>query len=190
MFILRVVTVFFISELLMSCSFLLPSKKVEKNDNWKTFNSVQSVYDKVIPNKTTLSELNNIGFNPYAANNVKVESYLDVRHRFDPLSTGKNIPESVSECLHSYKRCKAYVINIEYEHEKHVGNVLLDLAGFRKEIINDGWGFKAIFIIQDELVVYKIWSGEPKRRSYTDEIKPLGPLQSLDGLITAPKISF
>ena len=185
-----VITYCAIAAFLSGCSFLLPSKKVERNDHWQTFNSIQSVYDEVSPNKTTLPELNHMGFDPYVANNVKIENYLDIRRRFDPLSTGKNIPEPVGECLSLFKRCQAYVVDVDYEYEDRIGNALLDLTGFRREVLKEGWRFQAVFIIKDQLVVYKLWSGEPKRKAYIDEIRPLGPLQSLDDLITGPAISF
>ncbi|WP_157966642.1 hypothetical protein [Fastidiosibacter lacustris] len=168
----------------------MPSKKIERNDQWSSFDSIQQVYDKVTPNKTSVNELKNMGFDPYAANNVKIENYLDTRIRFDPLSTGKNIPAPVAKCLSMFKHCQAYVVNVDYDYEKRIGNVFLDLTSFRRETMKEGWGFQAVFIIQDELVVYKLWSGEPKRKAYIDEIRPLGPLQSLDDLITGAAISF
>ncbi|WP_395946969.1 hypothetical protein [Caedibacter taeniospiralis] len=186
----RIMVAFIATAFLSGCSFLLPSKKIEHNDHWGSFDNIQSVYEKVSPNQTTLDELKKMGFDPYVANNVKIENYLDIRSRFDPLSTGKNIPEVVAECLSMFKRCQAYVVNVDYDYEKRIGNALLDLTGFRKETMKEGWGFQAIFIMQDQLIVYKLWSGEPKRKAYIDEIRPLGPLQSLDDLITGPAISF
>lgn len=180
------ITIVFLS----GCSFLLPSKTTERVDNWQSFNEIQQSYEKVIPNKTTVSELKALGFDPYIANNVKIDSYLDVRIRFDPLSTGKNIPVPVAECLSMFKRCYAYVVNVNYDYEKRVGNAFLDLTGFRREVLKKGWAFQAVFIIQDKTVVYKLWSGEPKKRAYIDEIRPLGPLQSLDDLIIGSTVGF
>ena len=173
-----------------SCSFLLPSRKIEKNAQWDSFEHIQTVYDKVRPNQTNVTTLKNFGFDPYIANNVAIENYLDIRTRFDPLSTGKNIPMPVSECLNIFKRCQAYVVNLDYEYEKRLGNVLLDVAGFKKEILKEGWTFRAVFIIHDDTVVYKLWSGEPKRKAYIEETRPLGPLQGLGDLITVPTIAF
>ena len=185
----RCIIVITIALSLTSCSFLLPSRKVEKNAQWSSFEQIQTVYDKVRPNQTNITTLKDFGFDPYVANNVTIENYLDIRTRFDPLSTGKNIPMPVSECLNIFKRCQAYVVNVDYEYEKRLGNALLDVAGFKKEILQEGWTFQAVFIIHDDTVVYKLWSGEPKRKAYIEEIRPLGPLQSLGDLIAVPIIS-
>ncbi len=183
-------TILSIAGFLVGCSFLLPSKTTERTDNWASFNAIQQSYNKVAPYKTTVSELKQLGFDPYVANNVKIDSYLDIRIRFDPLSTGKNVPDAVAECLSVFKRCHAYVVNVDYDYEKRIGNAFLDLTGFRREVLKQGWAFQAVFIIQDETVVYKLWSGEPKRKAYVDEIRPLGPLQSLDDLIVGPRVTF
>lgn len=175
---------------LVSCSFLLPSRKIEKNAQWDSFEEIQTVYNKVRPNETNVTTLKNFGFDPYVANNVKIENYLNIRTRFDPLSTGKNIPMPVSECLNIFKRCQAYVVNLDYEYEKRLGNALLDVTGFKKEISKEGWAFQAVFIIHDDTVVYKLWSGEPKRKAYIEEIRPLGPLQGLGNLIAIPTIAL
>ena len=84
------------------------------------------------------------------------------------MSTGRNIPVPVIECLSLFKRCQAYVANIDYEYEKRIGNAFLDVTGFRKEVLKEGWVSQAVFIIQDEIAVYKLWSGEPKRKAYID----------------------
>ena len=46
---------------------------------------------------------------------------------------------------------------------QRLGNSSLDVAGFKKEILQEGWTFQAVFIIHDDIIVYKLWSGEPKR---------------------------
>ncbi len=176
--------------LLAGCSFLLPSKETQKNDQWHSFDQVQTLYEKITPDKTTVVQLKQLGFDPYVENNVKIESYLDTRTRFDPFSTGKNIPPTVEKCLKKFDRCYAYVVDVSYDYEKRVGNAFLDLTGFRKEILTTGWSFQAVFVIEEDTVVYKLWSGQPNKKAYVDEIRPLGPLQSLDDFITGPSVGF
>ena len=176
--------------LLVGCSFLLLSKTTIRGDRWNNFKDIEFTYNQVIPKKTSIKDLKKLGFDPYKSSNIVIENYLDIMRRFDLLNTGRNIPEPVAICLTKYDSCQAYVANISYKYDKRVGNALLDLTGFREEVIRTGWNFQAIFIIEDSLVVYKIWSGEPSQNEYIDAISPLGPLQALDDLIMGPLIAL
>jgi len=42
-----------------------------------------------------------------------------------------------------------------------------------------GWQFDALIILQDDLVVYKLWSGKPNILLQEEERSPLGPLQGV-----------
>jgi hypothetical protein len=46
-----------------------------------------------------------------------------------------------------------------------------------------GWNFKALIIIKDDVVTYKLRSGQPNVDRFEKKTKPLGPLQELDGLV-------
>ena len=186
----KFILIFFMLIMFSGCSFLLPSKTTIRNDRWTNFNEVEITYNKVVPKKTSIDDLKKFGFDPYKSSNIKIESYLDIMRRFDLLNTGRNIPEPVGVCLTKFNKCQAYVANISYEYDKRIGNALLDLTGFREEVLREGWTFQAVFIIQDSLVVYKVWSGEPIKSEYIDAISPLGPLQALDDLIMGPMISL
>ncbi|MFZ9034995.1 MAG: hypothetical protein ACO2ZM_02595, partial [Francisellaceae bacterium] len=171
---------------LSACSFLLPTKETYKTDRWHSFEDVYDIYNKIEPGKTDVSMLKHYGFDPYLATNVRIDSYLDIRARFDPLGIDRNVPEPVQHCLLSFNLCKAYIVNVDYSYSKRIGNAFLDIAGFRKETITTGWQFQAVFIIEGDIVVYKLWSGEPKKETYSDEINPLGPFQSFGGIVVAP----
>ena len=56
---------------------------------------------------------------------------------------------------------------------------MLDLFGFRRKTKISGWEFKAIIVLKNDLVVYKISGGKPKVDELLDEKKPLGPLQNI-----------
>jgi hypothetical protein len=42
-----------------------------------------------------------------------------------------------------------------------------------------GWQFDALIIMQDDLVVYKLWSGKPNILLQEEERSSLGPLQGV-----------
>ena len=58
---------------IVGCSFLLPSRKVEKNDHWSSFEQVQDVYNEVQPNQTQITKLKKLEFDPFVATNVKID---------------------------------------------------------------------------------------------------------------------
>jgi hypothetical protein len=45
-----------------------------------------------------------------------------------------------------------------------------------------GWQFKGLILIKDGVVIYKLSSGEPQISRNGKQVKPLGPLQELDGV--------
>ncbi len=67
---------------------------------------------------------------------------------------------------------------------KRHGNLFLDVFGFDRKTHVSGWRFKGLILMEDDLVVYKLSSGEPQISSDEIQVKPLGPLQELDGLVT------
>ncbi len=168
---------------LSGCQFMLPSKKNHQVSTWKNFNEAQVAYDKVEPGKTTLEDLKIIGYDPYAKPNITIENYLKVRERFDSLRGDVPIPKLVHECLKVLNLCIAYVAATGFDNQDRVGNALLDITGFHRETHIKGWAFEAIFVINGKVVVYKIWSGKPKKEEYVTETTPLGPFQSVGGAI-------
>ena len=59
----------------------------------------------------------------------------------------------------------------------------LDLLNFRRKTRETGWKFKALFVIVDDVVVDKLWSGDPYIVQERDTRNPLGPFQDFGGLI-------
>ncbi len=168
---------------LVGCTFLLPSKKTHTVSSWDNFKDAQVAYNKVVPGTTTVEELKVIGYDPYTQPNITIENYLKVRNRFDPRHSGAQLPKLVHECLKVLELCIAYVANTGFDHEKRVGNVVLDVAGFHRKTHVKGWVFEAIFIINDKVVVYKLWSGLPQREKFVTDSTPLGPLQSVGSTV-------
>ncbi|MDH5299663.1 MAG: hypothetical protein OEV91_11660, partial [Desulfobulbaceae bacterium] len=63
------------------------------------------------------------------------------------------------------------------------GNVVLDLFNFRRKTKLTGWEFKAIIVMKQGLVTYKLWGGKPKIDENRDSKNPFGPLQSSEKLL-------
>ncbi|MGV3757426.1 MAG: hypothetical protein ACO1QS_18765 [Verrucomicrobiota bacterium] len=45
-----------------------------------------------------------------------------------------------------------------------------------------GWNFKALILVHDDQVVFKLWSGQPNTERHERKTRPLGPIQELEGL--------
>ena len=170
--------------LISGCASILPTTKTFSSNAWTSFDDIDKQYKRVILGITTINDLKEMGFDPYTASNVKIDSYLDVRQRFDPLGTGLSIPKEVKKCLNNYDLCKAYVANISYTENDRDGNAFLDLTGFVRQVTNSGWNFQAVFIINNDIVVYKLWSGDPNIKKVVIDKQPLGPLQNIDDILT------
>ena len=57
------------------------------------------------------------------------------------------------------------------------------LTGYFKRVTKvTGWNFQALVIIKDEVVTYKLRSGQPVVDRVEKRTKPLGPFQDLEGM--------
>lgn len=164
---------------LVDCAGSLPRSEQVTKSTWETFDAAKAAYDKVEPVVTAVEELEKMGYDPYGGNNVRVMSYLDINRMFMAGDSGASasIPETVQSCLAAQEVCRGYGVNLERIHRKRTGSTFLDLLNFRRKTHESGWRFSAVFVIHDELVVYKLWSGQPKIDRLTDAENPLGPIQ-------------
>ena len=104
---------------------------------------------------------------------------MSVRDHFDPKQTGNHLPVGIKNCLKTMESCYSLNLEVGGSHSKRLGNFLLDLTTFRRQTLARTWKFEAIFVISKQQVIYKTWHGFPKKEVYTDNIKPLGPLQNI-----------
>src|SRR6266545_6697070 len=116
------------------CRGLFSSTSQRARTPWQNFEEAQAAYDKVIPHKTTLTELKSLGFDPVSTPNVKILTYLDLIQRFIPNAsiTLKDLQPDVRDCIESKDCCHAYELEIEISDTKRYGNVFLDMFGFKK----------------------------------------------------------
>jgi hypothetical protein len=165
---------------------LLPTEVKRTRTPWKNFEEAQVAFDRIVPHKTTVADLKQLGFDPVATPNVKILTYLDLISRFLPNNsiTLQDLQPDVRACIEAKDCCHAYELTLEISNSKRYGNVCLDVLGFKKYTHITGWSFKALIIVRDDVVAYKLRSAEPNLDRYERKVKPLGPLQELDGLVT------
>ena len=167
------------------CASLLPSSEKDVKSPWSEFHEAKTSFDQIVPYKTTSAELKDLGFDPSETPNIGLLNYLDVVRRFMPNPNIKKneLDEGLLGCISAKDGCRAYEVKLSKVSKKRFGNVLLDLFGFRRRTKIYGWEFDAIIVMNNDLVVYKIWGGRPKIDETTDEKKPLGPLQNSESIL-------
>jgi hypothetical protein len=174
------------------CKSLFPAVDHRTKSPWQNMEEVQCAYDEVVPKETQARELRHLGFDPYTNPNVKVLNYLDIMQRFliNPSIRKEDLPESLQEGLASKDACYGYELEVSMTRSKRYGNLFLDMTGFKRKTHETGWNFKALVVLKDDVVIYKIWSGQPQVDKYEANRKPLGPFQDIEGLVRALPSGF
>ncbi len=164
------------------CSNALPREEDNVGSRWNSFEEAMVDYEKIEPYVTTQRELQALGFDPYTQPNIHILSYLDIIQRFMPNQSIKldDLDDAVSFCIRSRSKCIAYEAQPQKSKSKRVGNVALDMMTFKRRTLRSGWSFYALIVINDGIVVYKVWSGEPLVSGEKIRKNPLGPLQGLN----------
>lgn len=162
---------------------VLPSTKETTESPFQTYRSAEDAFSKVKPYVTTAKELKTRGFDPYTTPNIKVLNYLDLVPRFLPQQSMKSedLDPAVQACLTARDRCTGWLAEPSTSNKDRTGNVALDVLGFERETTSTGWKASMLLLLQDNVVVYKLWSGTPTILEVKTEKKPLGPLQDLSG---------
>jgi len=167
------------------CKSLFSSSSQRSRTPWQTFEQAQAAYDLVVPHKTTATELKGLGFDPLTTPNIKILTYLDLIRHFIPNAsiTMNDLEPDVRACIESKDCCHAYELDLDLTDNKRYGNLMLDVFGFNRKTKTSGWSFKALIIVKDDVVAYKLRSGEPNVDRLEKKTKPLGPLQELDNIL-------
>ena len=167
------------------CKTLFPSEEAHSKTKWGSFTEAQAAYDRIVLNETSHAELQALGFDPASTPNVKILTYLDLIERFMPNNsiTLEDLPVPVRHCIVERDGCRAYELTLQITDKDRYGNLALDVFGFKKKTLVTGWSYKAVIITRDDVVVYKLRSGEPQISRTEKKTRPLGPLQELDGMV-------
>lgn len=168
--------------ILTGCAILLPSSKATVTSPWKSFGDVEAVYEKIIPNKTTLEDLKQLELDPFKTPNIRIMTSTDIINYFmsNPSIKKDELDLGIQKCIDAKARCRAYQIVPGDKKKKREGNFWLDVLRFKRKTKESGWEFKGLIIIIDNVVVYKEpVGGKPQVEELSIEKRPLGPLQEL-----------
>lgn len=161
------------------CSGLLPVAKSTDESRWDSFDQVKASFDQVIPLETKKKDLQQLGFDPYQTSNIQIHNYLAIISKFMPNTniTMADLPPGLGRCVKAKDSCVAYELKLENLKNQRHGNLFLDLLRFKRQAHQTGWRFSAFIVLVDDLVVYKLWDGQPRIEAEVYKKNPLGPLQ-------------
>lgn len=168
------------------CSGMLPVAKTTDEARWDTFDQVKASFDLITPFSTTRKDLLQLGFDPYQTSNIKILNYLAIIDKFMPNTniTMADLPPGLKGCVEATDSCVAYEMKIQKLKSQRQGNLFLDLLRFKRQAHQTGWRFTAFIVLVDDLVVYKLWDGQPRIEGEVYKKNPLGPLQEPADLAT------
>lgn len=181
-----------LSLMLGGCTAMLPHGEDRVISPWKSFDEVMAAYDKVVPNETTREELEALKFSPKYSPNVRILNHFEILNRVvpHPAVAREDLPPGLLKCIKEQDACQAYEVKVLNTENKRYGNFLADFFNFRRKTQVRGWAFNAVFVLDDGLVIYKVWSGTPNIDEYRDTNNPLGPLQGIGSDAVKPSISY
>ncbi len=167
--------------LVSGCAALLPSARQETPTPWQSYGDAETMFAKIIPNQTRTTGLKALQIDVATTPNLALLNHADLLQRFATGSavTAEVLDESLRACLAVRTRCSALEIVHIHSDRKRVGNFWMDIFNFHRKIDVTGWRFNVLIVLQDDLVVYKLWSGKPNIRDVEEERNPLGPLQGI-----------
>jgi hypothetical protein len=151
------------------CTGLLPAAKTSVAGPWKSFEEARLTFAQIIPYQTTRAELDAMGLSPGRNPNITLLNYSDVIRRFVPPGgvDGYSLDPGVMDCIRVRSDCQGYE---------------LDQKTLRRnrKTMTTGWEFNAVWLVKNEVVVYKLIGGKPQVREDESRRNPLGPLQGID----------
>ena len=168
-----------LSASLAGCASLLPRGSSEQPSGFDSFESAQRALEQVLPFRTTVAELANLGFDPEGGRNVTRVPYPEVVTRLAPhpgvpLET---LDEGVRACVAAQAQCRAYVFHLGGQTQRREGSFWLDFFNFKRTTAVAGWRFDGLVVVRGELVVFRNFGGEARIDRTERQVNPLGPLQ-------------
>lgn len=172
------------------CSGMLPVAKTKDESRWDSFEQVKASFDLIIPLATTKGDLQKLGFDPYQTSNIQILNYLAIIKKFMPNAsiTMADLPPALRGCVEAKDSCVAYDLKIQDIKSQRQGNLFLDLLRFKRRSHQTGWRFSAFIVLVDDVVVYKLWDGQPRIEEDRFRKNPLGPLQEPVDIVTDPAV--
>jgi hypothetical protein len=120
-----------------------------------------------------------IGLNVSTSKNVRFVSSTTLSQMFSTRRTV--LPLAAEQCLNSGERCVGLNVEVLESKEDGSGSLALRMLKFKEESIVRGWEVHMLFLVLDDVVVYKAGidgtpNGTERKRKH---VRPLGPLEGI-----------
>jgi hypothetical protein len=163
---------------LCGCTSMLPRGSTTARGAFESFEAAEAALAQVVPYRTTVPELEALGFKRQSPNVVLI-SYPDSIARLAPNSQVPlgSMDQGIRECIEARMSCQVYEFHFTRQTQQRVGNFLLDFFNFRRNTVVSGWRFTALVVVKDALVLFTSRGGEPQTDRLERRTNPLGPLQ-------------
>lgn len=167
--------------ILAGCESLLPEGKLETKTPWDSYAAGQAMFAKIVPGKTTMADLKALDIEPDKTPNVAMLGHADLLRRLVAASSIDitRIDPGLQVCVSVASSCVAYEIVQTHTDRKRIGGFWVDFLNFKRQVDVTGWQFDALIVVKGNLVVYKLWSGNPNIHQLENDRNPLGPLQGM-----------
>lgn len=164
---------------LAACGHLLPRETRSERSSFDSFEAAQRALEQVVPFRTTLQGLRELGFDVKDSANVTLIPYPELVSRLAP---NPNVPlsgldEGIRECILSRMACQAFEFRIGEQRRQRQGGFWGDFLNFKRTTAVSGWSLQALVVVRDGIVLFRNFGGEPKIARTEVRINPLGPLQ-------------
>ena len=163
------------------CGSMLPEGQLETKTPWDSYAAGQDMFARIAPGKTTLNDLKSLGVDPDKTANVATLGHADLLRRLVAASSFDitRVDPALQVCVSGANSCLAYEIVQTHTDRKRIGGFWGDFFNFRRQVDVTGWQFDALIVVNGDLVIYKLWSGNPNIHQLEDDRNPLGPLQGM-----------
>jgi len=166
--------------LLSGCTSLLPRVQSESSP-FLSFDQASAAIDALVPMKSTVSALVQLGIDPVKQPNTNILTHADIVRRFLPsqLLKREDLDPGIIACLEARDACRGWEINAERVLRARTGSFWTDFTNFSRRTETTGWRFNALVLLLDDVVVYRAWGGQPSLHELEVRTNPLGPLQDI-----------
>jgi hypothetical protein len=164
---------------LAGCTAMLPRGSSDTPSPFQTYAEAQAAVERIVPFKTSASQLAALGFDPNEGKNVTVIPYPDIVARLAPYAGVPldQLEAGVRACIVAQSDCRGYLFRFEREDRKREGNFLSDFLNWKRVTHVTGWRFEALLVVSDGTVLFRNVAGNAHSDRIEKQTNPLGPLQ-------------
>lgn len=148
------------------------------------YNSIEALYNSIIPGETTISDLKKLGLDPKTTPNVTTFNYLDVKNMFltNPSEKLEDLPLEIQDCVKNKELCSGHAYGpYKDTNTDGQGQIITRVAKCEKIDLITGWELGFFIFRKGDLVIYRLPGKDmPKIHTIKKEKRPLCFLQEID----------